>query len=142
MIIIENGKKYIVTVKENGDKFWYLDNKLHREEGPAVELVSGAKVFYLQGVKFASEGDFKNHLKKIIKTAEIKKYFDVKVETMLPATLTYKVLAKDAEEAALLIKNMQPNHIRHRLAGRRDLKLMVYDVGSSMIRYVKNLAGF
>jgi Holliday junction resolvase-like predicted endonuclease len=68
-------------------------------------------------------------------------YFDVKVETMLPATLTYHVLAEDAQQAAELIKGIQPNSVKHRLIGRKDLKLTVYDAGSTMIKWMKRLLG-
>src|SRR4030043_80302 len=44
-----------------------------------------------------------------------KHYYDVKVECMLPATLTYKVLAEDPNQAAELIKNMKPTSVRHKL---------------------------
>jgi hypothetical protein len=70
-----------------------------------------------------------------------KKYFDIKVECMLPATLTYRVLADDAEQAVTMIKNLNPNSIKHRLIGRKEIKLTVFDSGSSIIRYMKNLFG-
>ena len=76
--------------------------------------------------------------KKIEKTI-VKKYYDVKVEVMLPATLTYRVLAEDADEAARLIKTTVPTGIKHRLIGRRELKLMVYDAGSTILRLLRNL---
>lgn len=66
-------------------------------------------------------------------------YFDVKVECMLPATLTYRVLAEDAQQAAELIKGTQPNSVQHKLIGRKELKLTVYDAGSTMIRWMKRL---
>ncbi len=31
---------------ENGTKFWYVDDKLHRLDGPAVEFASGSKFWY------------------------------------------------------------------------------------------------
>jgi hypothetical protein len=68
-------------------------------------------------------------------------YFDVKVECMLPATLTYRVLADDAQQAADLIRGMSPTGVKHRLIGRKELKLAVYDAGSNMIRWMKNLIG-
>lgn len=68
-------------------------------------------------------------------------YFDVKVETMLPATLTYRVLAEDAQQASEKIRTLQPNSVHHRLIGRRDNKLTVYDAGSTMIKFVKKLLG-
>lgn len=67
-----------------------------------------------------------------------KVYFDVKVECMLPATLTYRVLAEDAEQAATMIKNLSPNHIKHKLMGRKEIKLSVYDSGTTLIRFIKN----
>jgi hypothetical protein len=70
-----------------------------------------------------------------------KLYYDVKVESMIPATLTFRVLAEDAEQAAGLIRGMNPINVRHRLIGRRDSKLSVYDAGSTMLRWMKNLLG-
>ena len=66
-------------------------------------------------------------------------YYDVKIECMLPATLTYRVLAEDPQQASLMVKGLTPTGVRHRLIGRKELKLMVYDAGSSMIRFIKNL---
>lgn len=68
-------------------------------------------------------------------------YYDVKVEALLPATLTYRILAEDAYQAAELIKNKQPNSVQYRLHGRKEIKLTVYDIGSTMVRFVKNLIG-
>ena len=33
----------------DGSKVWYLNGELHREDGPAVEYANGAKVWYLNG---------------------------------------------------------------------------------------------
>jgi len=33
----------------NGDKVWYLNGKIHREDGPAVECVDGHKEWRLNG---------------------------------------------------------------------------------------------
>lgn len=70
-----------------------------------------------------------------------KHYYDVKVECMLPATVTYRVLAEDAAQAASLIKGMSPVGVKHRLIGKKDLKLSVYKAGSSMLEWAKNLMG-
>jgi hypothetical protein len=44
-----NGDKYyFLNDKLRGDK-WNLKNKLHREDGPAVEFASGYKEWYLNG---------------------------------------------------------------------------------------------
>ena len=73
--------------------------------------------------------------------AKAKLYYDVKVECMLPATLTYRVLADDPRQAAELIRGMSPIGVKHRLVGKKDIKLTVYDAGCSMIRWMKNLLG-
>lgn len=69
------------------------------------------------------------------------KYYDVKIECTLPATLTYRVLADDPANAIEKIKNLPPNEVKYKLIGRKEIKLFVYDAGSSMIRLVKNLIG-
>lgn len=69
------------------------------------------------------------------------KYYDVKVEATLPATLTYKILAESPEQAVELMKSRQPNAVKHRLIGKKEFKIMVYDSGSNMIRFIKNLMG-
>ena len=40
-------KTYKVDVYDNGDKHWYLNGKLHREDGPAVERADDSKSWYL-----------------------------------------------------------------------------------------------
>ena len=42
-------KTYIVYVDDYGTKRWFLNDKLHREDGPAVEYVNGSKEWYLNG---------------------------------------------------------------------------------------------
>lgn len=85
-------------------------------------------------------------VKKTIKLAQTppikpKLYYDVKVECMLPATLTFRVLAEDPQQAVELIKGASPTGVKHRLIGRKDIKLSVYDAGSTMLRWMKNLLG-
>jgi hypothetical protein len=70
-----------------------------------------------------------------------KRYYDVKIECMLPAVLTYRVLAEDAQQAAELIKGKTPNSVVHKLIGRKDLILKVYDASGSMMRFMKKLLG-
>ncbi len=68
-------------------------------------------------------------------------YYDVKVECMLPATVTYRVLAETPEQAAELIRGASPVNVKHRLIGKKDIKLSVYDAGSTMLRWMKNILG-
>jgi hypothetical protein len=70
-----------------------------------------------------------------------KLYYDVKVECLLPAVLTYRVLAEDPQQAADLIRGMSPIGVKHRLIGRKEIKLSVYEAGSSMLKWMKNLIG-
>jgi hypothetical protein len=47
---------YTVTVDTNGDKYWYLNDNLHREDGPAVEFADGDKFWYLNGEYHREDG--------------------------------------------------------------------------------------
>jgi hypothetical protein len=40
----------------DGDKCWYLNNKLHREDGPAVEHSDGHKAWFLNGQRHREDG--------------------------------------------------------------------------------------
>ena len=68
-------------------------------------------------------------------------YYNVVVETLLPATISYRVLAETAEEAVEMIRNMRPSDVKYRLNGRREIKLTVYEFGQCVVKYMKNLFG-
>ena len=55
--------KYEVRVYTNGDKFWYKNGQLHREDGPALEYASGGKYWCLNGKSYA-EADFNKEIAK------------------------------------------------------------------------------
>ncbi len=40
----------------NGNKEWYLNSRLHRENGPAVEYINGDKYWYLKGKRHRIDG--------------------------------------------------------------------------------------
>ncbi len=44
--------KPVCKTDSHGDKRWYLDGKLHREDGPAVEYSDGSKYWYLNGKRY------------------------------------------------------------------------------------------
>jgi len=75
--------------------------------------------------------------------APVKKlsYYDVKVECMIPATLIYKVLAEDAHQALELTRGKTPNQVSHKIIGRKELVVKVFDSGSNIIRFMKKLLG-
>ena len=41
--------EYTVHVYETNTKFWLLNGKRHRKDGPAVEYANGGKAWYLNG---------------------------------------------------------------------------------------------
>jgi len=48
--------EYTVRVHDNGAKEWYLNGKLHREDGPAIEWADGSKDWYLNGKLHREDG--------------------------------------------------------------------------------------
>lgn len=96
--------------------------------------------------RLAKEAKVKKAKEELEKKAKLnepkpKYYYDVKVECMLPATLTYRVLAEDPQQASEMIRGAHPNSVQHRLPGRKELSLKVYDAGSSMMRFMRKLFG-
>lgn len=89
--------------------------------------------------KFKVKPEEVNELIKGLPKAKF--YYDVRVECMLPATLHYKVLAETPEHASELIRGQMPHSIKPKLVGRREMKLIVYDSGSTLIKLIKNLFG-
>jgi hypothetical protein len=70
-------------------------------------------------------------------------YYDLKVSSMIPATVTYRIFAESPEQAVEIYnanKNISANSVQHKLAGKKDLKIMVYDAGCSIIKYILNIA--
>ena len=48
--------EYKVKVYANGTKEWFLNGKLHREDGPAYEGTNGTKYWYLNGKRHREDG--------------------------------------------------------------------------------------
>ena len=48
--------EYTVKVYDNGDKSWHLNDKFHREDGPALEGVDGITEWYLNGQRHREDG--------------------------------------------------------------------------------------
>ena len=47
---------YKVEVDTDGTKLWYLNGKLHREDGPAIERADGSKHWCLKGKLHREDG--------------------------------------------------------------------------------------
>ena len=45
-----------ILTKSSGVKSWWLNGKLHREGGPAVEHVNGSKSWFLNGKRHREDG--------------------------------------------------------------------------------------
>jgi hypothetical protein len=48
--------EYTVKVYPAGDKYWYLNGKRHREDGPAIEANNGYKSWWLNGELHREDG--------------------------------------------------------------------------------------
>ena len=51
-----NNDKVIKTVKSNGTITYKLNNKLHREDGPAIEYLNGDKEWWINGNLHREDG--------------------------------------------------------------------------------------
>jgi len=72
---------------------------------------------------------------------DTEEYFTVKVDGYVPATFTYKVYAKDPEEAIDIVKSGRAQLYeapKLRLNGLRIIKATAYTIGTTIIRLVKN----
>ena len=49
-------KEYTVKVWTCGFKYWYVNGKLHREDGPAEAWTDGSKLWYLNGKRHREDG--------------------------------------------------------------------------------------
>ena len=49
-------KTYTVKIDDHGNKSWYSNDKLHREDGPAIEWDNGNKSWYINGKLHREDG--------------------------------------------------------------------------------------
>jgi hypothetical protein len=79
--------EYTVRVYHDGSKEWYLNDKphqkLHREDGPAVELANGYKSWWLNNQQVTQE-EHKRKTSKVIEmtVAEISKALGKQVKVV------------------------------------------------------------
>ena len=73
--------EYKVQVHDNGTKEWYLNGKLHREDGPAIEFVNGGLMWYLNG-KYLSEEEFNNRHNVELSLEEIANKFNIPLDKL------------------------------------------------------------
>ena len=49
-------KTYTVKIDNDGTKHWYINGKLHREDGPAIEYADGHKEWYINDQLHRKDG--------------------------------------------------------------------------------------
>jgi hypothetical protein len=54
IIDLGNGAEY--EINDSGHKFWRLNGKLHRTDGPAVEFTNSDKLWYINGKPHRTDG--------------------------------------------------------------------------------------
>lgn len=60
---------YKTKTDKRGNKFYYLNSKLHREDGPAIEYITGETDWCLNGEYYGYDDEFTNESwKRFIKT--------------------------------------------------------------------------
>jgi hypothetical protein len=52
----EEEHEYTVQVLDNSARYWHLNGKRHREDGPAVECTDGTREWYLNGDLHREDG--------------------------------------------------------------------------------------
>jgi hypothetical protein len=62
--------EYTVKVYDSGSKSWWLNDELHREDGPAVEDANGYKAWYLNG-KRVTEEEHKRQTSKVVEMTSV-----------------------------------------------------------------------
>ena len=48
--------EYTVRVYDNGNRDWFMNGQLHREDGPAIEWASGFQSWYRNGKRHREDG--------------------------------------------------------------------------------------
>ena len=54
--ILEQTEEPVMQQDRYGNKYWYLNDKLHRVGGPAIERADGSKEWYLNGKRHRVDG--------------------------------------------------------------------------------------
>ena len=66
----KTGLSLPAVTTEDGDKVWWKDGELHRDDGPAVERADGRVKWYVNG-KLLSRNEFEEHKNKLAIKTEI-----------------------------------------------------------------------
>jgi hypothetical protein len=69
---------------------------------------------------------------------KVKKYFDIKLECLVPTVIVYRVLAEDENEALAEFNKKAPIKVNPDIRRKRPIKATVYDGGCTTVRATKN----
>ena len=73
--------EYNVKVYPHGTKYWFLNGKRHREDGPAIEWPDGSKYWFLNGEEL-TEAAYNSRMNPVkeLTVAEISKLLGYEVK--------------------------------------------------------------
>ena len=77
--VIENNIEYDVIEYNNGDKMYWVNGKLHREDGPAIEYANGSRAYFINGISY-SEEDYYNEINQTEELEEGQYYVDHSIQ--------------------------------------------------------------
>ena len=93
-----------LIINGNGDKSWYINGKLHREDGPAIEYADGDKYWYINNMRHRLDGPAVEYADgnkywyingNIISDEQIEDLFGCKIsELTIPLSDTQQVIMK------------------------------------------------
>jgi hypothetical protein len=76
--------------------------------------------------------------KKPAPAVKEKKWFDIRLECMVPCIVQYRVFADDEQDALQQMDKKTPSSVKPNILRKKNVKATIYDAGSSLIRYIKN----
>ena len=72
------------------------------------------------------------------------KQYDIKIDYLVPTTVTYKVTAENEHEALKQVDKIPASrsHVKHNLQRKIKLKAKVFQAGTSIVRFTKTYRHF
>lgn len=69
---------------------------------------------------------------------KINKNYTIKLEAYIPCSLVYKISAEDEKDALKKLDKQKPSSVIPHLQRKKNIKAMIYEFGSSIVKLVKN----
>lgn len=78
------------------------------------------------------------------KVASINKQYDIKIDYLVPTTITYRVSAENEHEAMKAVDKIPASrsHVKHNLQRKIKLKAKVFQSGTSIVKFTKTYRHF